>query len=246
MCSSFRSLIAIGVFAYHATCASAGLLTPEYETQLGTWLGESAVFVPVYTKTAGDDSAEFHASVAAYAQTITLIEVQIAGSDVWMIVGGYNPHNWSATDGFHLTPADSDRNAFIFNLSTTTKFGQKLGDPAGEYQTNNLAAIGPQFGRGADLLVDGDLLSGSAYNDSYGPDGPGLTNILGLIGTTGFVVGQMETYALKIAKQEPQDPKPGTKPGTKPKVVPEPSSMVLLGLGGLVSGLGVVRRRRKS
>lgn len=73
MCSSFRSLIVVVVFACHATCASAGLLTPEYETQLETWLGESAVFVPVYTKTAGDDSAAFHAAVAAYAQTISVI-----------------------------------------------------------------------------------------------------------------------------------------------------------------------------
>lgn len=114
--------------ALAAEPVNAGLLTPDFETQLKSWFGSKSLanFANIYTKAAGDDSADFHAAVDEGGQTVTLIEVQAAGSDVWQVIGGHNPQSWSSTGGLHLTPDNDDRFAFIFNLSTATRFDQKL------------------------------------------------------------------------------------------------------------------------
>jgi hypothetical protein len=159
------------------------LLNQAYADQLETWLGEGPItLTKIYAKQTGDDSFDFHAAVDGKGRTFSVIEI-LANSatdvvtgqtnNLYQIIGGYNPQSWRSDgrDGdWNYTPADADRTAFLFNLTTSEIQRQSLtAHPSnGEYQTYNWSFYGPTFGGGHDIHVRFDLSSGYTYNNSYG------------------------------------------------------------------------------
>lgn len=223
--------------------ATAGpLLITGFESQLESWVAAGdLVFTNIFTKTAGDTALDFHAAVDGQGPTFTLIEA-IFGTETF-ILGGYNPLSWSSDGTFNVASTDAERAAFIFNLTTGVRQGERLTsdpfDPSiGEFQTFNSADYGPYFGAGPDLFVgpEGNVIGaplnlGIAFQGSYGSGAPcgglGGINILGICSTLPapgqdlpgqFVVGAMEVYT------------------TAPAPVPEPTSLVLMttGFAGLI------------
>jgi len=216
--------------------AHATLITPAYETQLEAWLGQgNLTFTNIFTKAHGDDSFDFHAAVDGRGATFTLMSA-FDGVTTY-IIGGYNPQSWRTSqsvfldDSFNYTDTDTERTAFIYNLSTATIQRQNLiGQGAGNQgvlQTINLLGRGPVFGT-YDLSVGGNLRNGSANNWSYG----GMSNTAdifdGAVGTwyKDFEVTELEVYSFS--------------PGSS--AVPEAAStQALMALS--LAGLLMLRRR---
>lgn len=152
--------------------SGTSLLSPGYKTQLETWLGEGHLALTnIYTKAAGDTSLDFHKASDGKGRTFSVMEATNASGQTWL-VGGYNPQSWSSTDGMHVTMADSDRTAFLFNLTSGFMLPQLKqyfsGDGVGKDQTFNSAKAGPTFGIGHDLYVPEDLTNGgSSYLYTY-------------------------------------------------------------------------------
>lgn len=116
------------------------------------------------------------------------------------IIGGYNPFSWSTSGGYNYT---NSGNAFIFNLNTTTKLNQN----SNPYQTVMNSTYGPTFGGGHDIYVDNSLESGYAgYSHTYGA-------VLGGTYYNPAYYSYLEVYTVTVAP-----------------AVPEPTSMVLLGM----------------
>jgi hypothetical protein len=103
------------------------LLTPAYAQQLQDWLGEGPIALTnIFTKATGDTSADFHAAADGQGRTFSVLEVLTVNGEVaTQIIGGYNPQSWSSNAGWHLSPTNAERTAFLFNLSTTEKQDQK-------------------------------------------------------------------------------------------------------------------------
>jgi hypothetical protein len=60
--------------------AKASLLTPAYQSQLESWLGEGPLILTnIYTKQAGDTSFDFHSAVDGQGRTFTLEPVRKVG-----------------------------------------------------------------------------------------------------------------------------------------------------------------------
>jgi hypothetical protein len=245
-----------GVFisapAAHAGSVVNGgmLMTQAYADQLAGWLGEGdLVLTNIFSSTPGDgkNSYGFHGAADGQGRTIVLFKVNAGnytsldyanGNQYYsafvqeQIVGGYNPQSWASTGDHHTTNDDSDRTAFIFNLSTSVIQHQRLqGDPHGDSwgssQTYNRGDFGPSFGNGD--LGSGDLYSAFMRQTSYG-EAPenfpyGGINILGLPGSTGVSLGALEVYTIANA----------------PSAVPTPAAAA----GGLVllGGMRLLRRR---
>lgn len=142
------------------------LLSPGHKTQLETWLGEGRLSLTnIYTKAAGDTSLDFHKASDGKGRTFSVMEATNSSGKTWL-VGGYNPQSWSSTDGAHVTMDDSQRTAFLFNLTSDFMLPQLKqyfnGDGIGKDQTYNLANYGPTFGYGHDLYVPQDLTHGGS------------------------------------------------------------------------------------
>lgn len=242
--------------------ANAGLLSATNESKIESWLGQGNLdFTNVFTKTSGSDSYAFHAAVDGLGPTITLMRLShVEGNPndraVGQILGGYNPQSWNSSNSYNITANNADRTGFIFNLSTDTKFDQRLSgtssDPFengfGRYQTFNWGGRGPAFGGGHDLTLGNDLTHGYTRQFSYGVAGSGSLaasrfgeNLLGdslynstrtmaTGGLTDFSVDEFEVFTFAPAS-------PPTGAGT----VPEPASVALFGL----LGLGTIARRRR-
>jgi len=242
---SVAGLTVAVLFVAFGSQAQAGLLTAAYEAKLEEWLGEGDLdFTNIFTKVAGDDSRDFHAAVDGKGRTFTLIELlQFAGNPTREIIGGYNPQSWDSSNQYHLTSANSQRTAFLYNLDA----GLLPNDPgviqrqnlegqsaplSGLYQTLNRADYGPTFGGGHDLYVDSTLNAGAAYNYSYGGTSYFGLNIYGGVnqgnGGQNGQYGQIEVYTFAPAA-----------------AVPEPGSLTLLGLGS-IGLMGYARRRRQA
>ncbi|MBI5693268.1 MAG: PEP_CTERM-anchored TLD domain-containing protein [Verrucomicrobia bacterium] len=159
----------------------ANLLTATYESQLEAWLGQgNLTFTNIFTKSAGDDSRDFHSAVDGKGATFTLMHVFGTGGDpgalfdlLPQVVGGYNPQSWNSSGTWNYSPFDADRTAFLYNLSSGTiqrqnLIGQVSGPDYGQIQTNNNLNAGPTFGAGYDLVAHFDLSHGYAANASYG------------------------------------------------------------------------------
>jgi hypothetical protein len=122
-----------------------------------------------------------------------------AGS-AWL-VGGYNPQSWDADDGWHVTPRDFQRTAFLFNYTDPAVYRQVPSSFAlpsqGSFQTFNALDQGPTFGAGPDLFVDDGLDAALSWRLSYGnPDGEGRSIIDGSVGGRFFAVDALEVYAI--------------------------------------------------
>ena len=203
-------------------------LDPALEGQLERWLGEGdQILSNLYTRQPGDDSSDFHTAADGQGPTFTLLRVSDRDGNAWL-VGGYNPQSWSPSDGWHLTPRDFRRTAFLFNYTDPAVYRQVPSSfelpSQGGFQTFNSIDQGPTFGAGPDLLVNDRLDTALSWRLSYGdPAGEGQSIIDGSRGGQFFSVDSMEVYAVSP--------------------IPEPAQAALL-----AGGLGVValaRRRRK-
>jgi len=213
--------------------AGTGLLTTADEAQLATWLGRSTVQLSaLFSKADSDTSLQFHAAVDGKGPTITVMEATNAAGQTWL-VGGYNPQSWNSSGTANLTPLESDRKAFIFNLTALKKYTQipiyDIPDDFGAVQTLNDVAHGPSFGAGFDLDVGSNLKSGSSSLISYCGDNcnTAWVNLLDGSANTAVSYGRIEVYSISA--------------------VPEPELWQLLA-GGML-GLGLMRRvaaRRRS
>ena len=196
--------------------------------QLERWLGAGdQVLANLYTRQPGDNSVDFHAAADGQGPTFTLLRVSDRERNAWL-VGGYNPQGWSPSDGWHLTPRDFRRTAFLFNYTEPAVYRQVPSSfelpSQGAFQTFNAIDQGPTFGAGPDLLVNDRLDTALSWRLSYGdPAGEGQSIVDGSRGGQFFAVDSLEVYAVSP--------------------IPEPARAALL-----AGGLGVValaRRRRK-
>lgn len=146
------------------------LLSPGYQTQLENWLGEGRLALTnIYSKAAGDTSLDFHKASDGKGRTFSIMEATNALGQTW-IVGGYNPQSWNSSGSYNMSSDNSQRTAFIFNLTSgvirpQTPRGYAI-DMVGAYQTYNGAEYGPVFGYGHDLFVSGNL-SSAGYSNMY-------------------------------------------------------------------------------
>lgn len=196
--------------------------------QLERWLGAGPLDLRnIYTREQGHNSRDFHAAADGAGMTFTLLQVSNDFGQSW-IVGGYNPQSWSSTDGWHETPNDWQRTAFIFNYTDAQLWRQVMRDNVlpnrGLRQTFNDPNHGPTFGAGPDLFVNDQLSAAMSWQVSYGA---GLSEGTSLIdGSTGgqlFRVNALEVYSISL--------------------VPEPANTAMF-IGGLgVLGWAAWRRR---
>lgn len=208
----------LGAVPAHAT----PIMTSEVTTQLLGWLGQpNSQLDQLFVRRDGDTAAQFHTAVDGKGATFTLLMARDSGGGSWLI-GGYNPQSWSSAEGEHITLPESERTAFIFNVSAGHIYRQVPTPPDqgvpdyGSHQTYNCPQCGPAFGSGADLLVTSDLTTGSSYLTSYYSFEPGAEPFGGsLAGTGQFTYTAMEVYSVHA--------------------IPEPGTLALL-----MAGLGVM------
>lgn len=231
--SAFLLAVAGAGFCLSAQAASEpSLLSPTYQGQLETWLGEGHLKLDaIYTKSAGDTSLDFHKASDGKGRTFSVMEASNAAGQTWL-VGGYNPQSWSSTDGMHVTMADSARTGFLFNLTSGLMLPQLKqyfnGDEIGKDQTYNNINYGPTFGYGHDLYVPPDLThGGGSFLYTYNFRGQPSTGISLLDGSTwqanDVTFGAIQIFTISA--------------------VPEPATY-----GMLLAGVGLLAllRRRKA
>lgn len=190
------------------TTGGASLLDPSRETQLESWLGAGDQnFTEIFRATPGANSLDFHAAVDGKGATFTLLQVSNTAGDSWL-VGAYDPQSWSSTDGWHLTPTDPERTAFVFNLSTSSVYRQV---PAtyvlpsqGLRQTYNAPDLGPVFGAGSDLYVNDKLDSAFSWQLTYGsPADEGKSIIDRSLGGQLFRIDAFQMYTVSPVPELP-------------------------------------------
>ena len=211
--------------------AQASLLSGTEQAQLASWLGEGPLaLTAIYTKAAGDTSADFHRAADGKGRTFSVMQATNELGQTWMI-GGYNPQSWSSIGAFNMTDAQSERTGFIFNLTTGEKHMQTPRvsnmESFGAFQTINDVRFGPTFGIGADLFVPQDLTNGGyslLYSYSKPDSSDFYTSMLDgkRFDKPNLTFGAIEVYTIAA--------------------VPEPSAALMLA-GGL--GLLALARRRQ-
>ena len=202
------------------------LLSPTNLGQLETWLGEGPLTLSnIFTKTLGDGKTamDFHASANGRGRTFTIMEVLASQGNTRQTIGGYDPQSWDSSSTYHITMNDPQRTGFIFNLTASDVRHQKTSlDPLsanGQYQTYNSPSYGPTYGGGHDIYIQSDLSAGYANQYTYGSGAtPGALNIVGRTGLSSLDYGTLEVFTIG--------------PYVAPSV-PEPASIVLLGIGAL-------------
>lgn len=208
----------------------SALLDAGRADQLGRWLGAGDINLDnVYTLKPGDSSLDFHLAADGKGATFTLLEVSNPAGQTYL-VGGYDPQSWSSLDGWHETPLDWQRSAFLFNMTTPAVYRQV---PAtyvlpsqGLRQTFNDASVGPVFGTGPDLYVSNTLDGAISWQVSYGsPSEEGLSIIDRTKGGENVKVDALEVFAVSP--------------------VPEPLSAAMLLAGAGIVALRVRRRPRR-
>jgi hypothetical protein len=213
--------------------AQTSLLNSGHQNQLADWLGQTDVTLTnIYTKQAGDTSADFHSAVDGRGRTFAVMEATTSLGETFL-VGGYNPASWEIFGDYRMTDTNEERTAFLFNLTTSEIHRQTLVnrvfDTVGAYQSYNHIDYGPTFGWGHDLYVPKDLTNGgfSLLYSYIEPDGFDFqTSLLDGRTYTGpdVTIGRMEIYAIAP--------------------VPEPATGAMLAGGLLLLG-AMARCRRK-
>lgn len=234
----FTFIAGIVLAASHANAAvvtgSSALLTKDDVTQLGSWLGQSVDLTNIYTKQAGNTSFDFHAAVDGKGATFVVMQVTDQNSGITGLVGGYNPQSWNSNEGYSYSYDVNSRDAFLFNLSTDTVFGQKdisnynywYWYDQGVYQTYNSSYYGPTFGGGHDLYVADDLTYAYSNLWSYASTN-GAGNLLGNgANNYSWQVAGLEVFNMAPARNE----------------VPEPASLALFAIA--LGGLAAARSKR--
>lgn len=212
-----------------AIVGGSALLDDQAQAQLETWLGAGDVTLrKLYTRQPGDTAIDFHRDVDGKGATFTILRLNNALGQSFL-VGGFNPQSWSTLDGWHLTPRDAERTAFLFNLTQPAVYRQVPSNDVlpskGASQTYNHPDYGPTFGTGHDLYVNQTLASGVSWQLSYGnPAEEGLSIVDHSRAGQPFSVQALEVFAVLP--------------------IPEPAlwTMLVAGLGLL----GSLSRRRPS
>lgn len=206
----------------------SSLLDAGKQAQLERWLGAGEFNLNnVYTRTAGDTSADFHLAADGKGATFTLLDV-INSEGESFLVGGYNPQSWDSSGGWHTTERDWQRTAFLFNFTEPAVYRQILSSyvlpSQGQFQTFNSPGVGPMFGVGPDLVVTANLDTALSWQLSYGnPLDEGKSIVDRSIGGQALRVQGMEVFAISP--------------------VPEPASAAMLVAG--IGVVGLIARRRK-
>lgn len=209
------------------TASGQSLLDPAREAQLERWLGQGdLIFNPLFTGVPGNTSLEFHRAVDGKGRTFTLLQVSNPNGQSFL-VGGYNPQSWSSTDGWHVTIPDSQRTAFLFNMTAPAVYRQVpstyILPSQGSHQTFNAADHGPTFGVGPDLFVNDKLNTAFSWQVTYGdPKDEGKSIIDRSVGGKLFHIDALQLFAVSP--------------------IPEPGAAAML-LAGLAL-VGVAQRRR--
>jgi hypothetical protein len=203
------------------------LLDAGRADQLGRWLGAGDINLSkVYALKPGDTSLDFHQAADGKGANFVLLDVNNKAGNHYL-VGGYDPQSWSSTDGWHETPFDYQRTAFLFNMTDPAVYRQipatYLLPSQGLRQTFNDAGLGPVFGSGPDLYTNDALSGGISWQLSYGsPSEEGLS-IADRSHGQNFQLDAMEVFAVS------------------PVPEPLPAAMLVLGTGVLV-----LRARRRA
>ena len=184
------------------------LLDPSRELQLERWLGAGDMqFVPLFTGTPGATSLDFHSALDGKGPSFTLLQVSnVAGASY--LVGGYNPQSWSSSDGWHVTVPDSERTAFLFNMTVPAVYRQVpstyILPSQGSRQTYNAADHGPTFGAGPDLLVNDQLNMALSWQLTYGnPADEGKSIFDRSVGGQLFHIDALQTFAVSPIPEAP-------------------------------------------
>lgn len=191
-----------------AAQSSTGLLDPSREAQLESWLGAGKQnFTEIFSAMRGASSLDFHAAVDGKGATFALLQVSDPAGASWL-VGAYNPQSWSSTDGWHLTPTDAERTAFVFNLTDSVVYRQVpttyIFPSQGLHQTYNVSKLGPVFGQGADLYVNDKLDTAFSWQLSYGdPADEGKSIIDRSLGAQLFHIDAFQMYTLSPVPELP-------------------------------------------
>lgn len=191
------------------TTGGASLLDPAREAQLESWLGAGdQTFTQLFSATPGANSLDFHAAVDGKGATFALLQVSNPAGDSWL-VGAYDPQSWSSTDGWHLTPADAQRTAFVFNLTTSSLYRQVpstyILPSQGLHQTYNVSNLGPVFGSGADLYVNDKLDTAFSWQLSYGdPADQGKSIIDRSLNAQLFHIDAFQMYGVSPVPELPE------------------------------------------
>jgi hypothetical protein len=222
-------LAGLGVEAYAQTTGdSSPLLDQARRRQLERWLGRGEfTFDNIYTLQPGQTSIDFHHAVDGKGETFTLLQVT-NDSGATYVVGGYNPQSWSTADGWHITDAQWQRSAFLFNMTVPAVYRQVpetyILPSQGSHQTFNAPDHGPTFGAGPDLFVNSALTAALSWQVSYGdPADEGKSIIDRSTGGQFVHVDAMELYTLLP--------------------IPEPAEVGMLAAGLGLVGLRLRRRR---
>jgi hypothetical protein len=211
------------------------LVDSTYLARLEGWLGEGQLTLTnIYTKTAGDTTANFHAAADGKGRTFVVLSArEDTGNSA--VIGGYNPQSWNAGLGtYHITDPLADRTAFVFNLTGDYKYDQRTTPlpccaDSGRYQTYNAIDYGPDFGGGFDIgMFNSSLDLGYSYLYSYAPDN--ATAFHSLVDGSAYNGVNVEIFGLEVFTIAPFAD------------APEPATLALLGVG--LIGLGWSRRNR--
>jgi hypothetical protein len=121
----FKSLLTVGAMLVVALPAHAASLSASDNAQLQTWLGQGEVTLTgIFSSLPSSTSFEFHAAADGKGATFTVMNVTENG--VTKIIGGYNPQSWNSSSGYTIQNDSEERAAFIFNLTDSLKYNQRL------------------------------------------------------------------------------------------------------------------------
>jgi len=196
---------------------------------LARWLGSDATLTLSAEKPALVTN-EFWLALEGKGPSLVVVEAIVGGTS--FLIGAYSPISFDrnlvefASDGreldagHHYTFENSDREAFLFNLSSGSMLRQKPStDPSQVWFIDS--GFGIEFGLG-DLGILGRQLSfGTATATNFGTANG--RNLFGEQGTTSFGIGRIEVYSVER--------------------VPEPASLLLM--AAAVPVYAALRRRRR-